>query len=148
MRIVYLLSILFACLIKLECLTTRIDDFGDVLINIPCVNIVRRYFECQHLKMISSSRSEYYVPDTSIENNNLNDSFFETKLSNLSLEQSLDLQYTIYKSAYNCSSEFCRCVGLNDTNLESGYSSFFQNEDIFSQYKNAILDYTKTLETI
>ena len=140
MKIVYLVSIILTCLINFKCQTidrrARFNSLDD---------IIRRYYECQHLKMVKSSESGKYIPDALIVGNNLNESFFEAKIGKLTLEKSLDLQRNIYKSVYNCSSQFCQCVGLIDNEMPESYLIYFRNDDLFAEYKKAVLNYTKTL---
>lgn len=113
-----------------------------------CVPMTRRFFECQQLKMKPKEASpNQYEPDSSIPGNQLDESFFINTLGNLTLEQALDLQWTIYsQSVVNCSgvlrafSEFCKCVDIHSDIIPENYQIYFKNEQNFEDYKQIILN--------
>lgn len=92
----------------------------------PCDRVIKRYYECKQ----GSTMPENIFQET----------FFQATLGNATIEQALDLQRNIYESAYNCSSEFCKCVGVNEKDLSSTHAVFFSTQQMYSEFKQVILN--------
>ena len=109
-----------------------------------CELAVRRYHECKHLKMKLNGWRRYEI-DTSIPNNELNESFYNSTLGSATFDTAMDLQRDIYFSVTNlsCSTELCRCaraIGINYT-AEARVGFVFRDEKIYSQFKQAIMEF-------
>lgn len=102
----------------------------------PCDRVIKRYYECKQ--------------GSTMPENIFQESFFHATLGNMSIEQTLDLQREIYESAYNCSSEFCKCVGVDEKDLSSTHAVFFSTQQMYTEFKQVILNLipsTNTTET-
>lgn len=108
----------------------------------PCISILKRYHECKHLKMRLTESGEYEI-DSSVANNELGQSFYDSALGSITLSQALDLQRDIYSSARdpNCTSELCRCARPIGKNLNWYFEYAFFRPDVYVQFKLAALEY-------
>lgn len=117
-----------------------------------CFELLQQYYECKHLVMINpnnDSNSNFppstYIPNPSIPNNQLNDTFFQSlNLAAMNFDQAMNLFRSIYNETFSCSSEFCKCVttGLIDQYTHGKYnrfSLFFRNQTNFEQMKIILL---------
>ena len=118
-------------------------------VDCQCVDLVQQYFQCKYLKMIFNNSNNYsyssmsysstpaYIPDPSIANNQLNDTFYQNQnLSKMTFDQAMQLFWKIYNETNNCNSSFCDCVskGLIDQHGQKP-SLLFRNNSIFTQMK-------------
>ena len=98
-------------------------------VDCQCVNLIQQYYQCKYLKMTNNTDLSYlkfgigpaYVPDASIPNNQLNDTFYKgLNLGKMTFDQAMHLFWSIYNETNNCKSKFCDCVvkGLIDKALE------------------------------
>ena len=128
----------FLILLAVLTITTRVKS--------ECFELVQQYYECKNLVMIDPNPiNEYkiprkaYIPDSSIPNNQLKDTFYQSlNLTNMTMNQAMDLFLTIYTEIYNCSSAFCNCtktgIIIDYMNGEyNRYSLYFLNETTFDQ---------------
>lgn len=111
---------------------------------LPCGTIVERYYECKHLKMKINELGKYEI-DSSVLNNQLNESFYESILGKVTLEQALDLQRDIYLAGTDlkCSSQLCRCMREFASNYfkNSAFGFALGDKIIYPQVKQAIISY-------
>ena len=113
-----------------------------------CELIVEHYHKCKHLKWNINELGKYEI-DSSILNNSLNESFYESTLGEVTLEQALDLHRDIYLAGtdLNCSSGLCKCLREFTSeyfkNVELGF--VFGNKIIYHQFKQLIINYVNGL---
>lgn len=133
MRLACLLGLLLSLFINLQALNAQSIS--------TCDRVMRRFYECKNLKMRVNAQGVYEI-DTSVRGNQVDPARFASFLStDMTIGEALDLQRTVYESAYNCSSTLCRCVALKDEDLSSAHGSFFRDSNVYAQFKKIILDY-------
>jgi hypothetical protein len=135
-----------------------------------CFELVQQYYECKNLVMIDPNINistyppdmfdasnkpnenykyppKTYIPNPSISNNQLSDTFYQSlNLTNMTMEQAMDLFRTIYTEVNNCSSAFCNCtktgIIMDYMNGEyNRYSLYFLNETTFDQVKIILTEF-------
>ena len=116
-----------------------------------CFDLVKKFFECQHLKMVRGvgmfGDIEYFS-NPNISNNTLDDAFYKRNLSNMTFDQGMDLIRQIYIQTNNCSSEFCKCVSSNIIDkLFPNHSMFFRNATNFPHVKSILAGFNKHYES-
>jgi hypothetical protein len=136
----------FLILLAVLTITTRVKS--------ECFELVQQYYECKNLVMIDPNpKNEYkiprkaYIPDPSIPNNQLNDTFYQTlNLTQMTIDQAMGLFRTIYNETYNCISAFCNC-----TKSEFGeyfqYRLYFLNETTFDQVKIILSEFNTKFQS-
>lgn len=116
---------------------------------LECELAFQKYYECKHLKMRQTDSGRYEV-DTSIPNNVLNESFYNSTLGSATFDTAMDLQRDIYFSVTNlsCSTELCRCAraaGI-DYIAEARVGFVFRDENVYSQFKKNIIGFKNKLD--
>lgn len=110
--------------------------------DLKCYDLVRQYYQCKKLIMHKVNFSWdiiYYIPNYSIPNNRLDDSFFQKLgLENMPLNKAMDLFKQIYMETNNCTSEFCNCVNFQFIDTNDQFSIYFRNETNFRQFNDII----------
>lgn len=112
-----------------------------------CSLTIIRYHQClNNLKMVLNESSDYkeYIPDKTIPNNSIR---LNPIFNGLTLEGVLDLQFKIFNTSYNCSSQFCKCVNLTGK-VHPGFKSLFENKSIFIQFKEIVRNYGNILMSL
>ena len=114
-------------------------------VDCQCVDLIQQYFQCKYLKMISYSNYSSisysslpaYIPDPSIANNQLNDTFYQSQnLSQMTFDQAMQFFWKIYNETNNCNSSFCVCVSKGVIDKWGPKPSLlFRNNSIFTQMK-------------
>ena len=127
----------FLILLAVLTITTKVKS--------ECFELVQQYYECKNLVMIDPNpKNEYkfprkaYIPDPSIPNNQLNDTFYQTlNLTQMTMDQAMGLFRTIYNEIYDCNSSFCYCTKsvFGIYYQYNQYSPYFLNETTFEQVK-------------
>ena len=141
-----------------------------------CFELIQQYCECKNLVMIDPNNApkypndykktgfnflneEYnyqpktYIPDPTIENNLLNDAFYQSlNLNQMTIDQAMNLFRTIYNEIYNCNSTFCNCVKTGIImDYMSGeynrYSLYFLNETTFEQVKIILFEFNNKFQS-
>jgi hypothetical protein len=112
-------------------------------VDCQCANLIQQYYQCKHLKMTNSTDSSYltygagpaYVPDASIPNNQLTDTFYKSlNLGQMTFDQAMQLFWNIY----------------NETNISDLLDFINKNKPYmipFSQY-NLYVYQSPTLPTL
>ena len=119
-----------------------------------CFELVQQYYECKNLVMIDPNpKNEYkvprkaYIPDPSIANNQLNDTFYQSQnLAQMTIDQAMGLFRTIYNETYNCKSAFCNCT-KSVFGIYYQYSPYFLNETTFEQVKIILFDFNTRFQS-
>lgn len=131
MRLACFLGLLLGLCINLQALNAQST----------CDRVMRRFYECKNLKMRVNEQGVYEI-DKSVPGNQVDPARLKSFLStDMTIGEALDLQRTVYESAYNCSSTLCRCVALKDDDLSSTHGLFFRDSNVYAQFKKIILDY-------
>ena len=118
-------------------------------VDCQCADLIQQYYQCKYLKMTNNTSDSYktygigpaYVPDSSIPNNQLTDTFYKgLSLGQMTFDQAMQLFWNIYNETNNCNSKFCDCVsnGLIDQAYSPG-SVVFRNATIYPQMKSILL---------
>lgn len=97
----------------------------------PCSRVIKRYHECKTGAIIPK--------------NIFGQIFLNENFAKITLEKALDLQRKIYASAYNCSSEFCKCVGMDEDDLSSTHAVFFSTQQMYTEFKKVVLSVKPTM---
>lgn len=109
-----------------------------------CGNLIKRYYDCKNIKILLNKESPVF------NNNQLNEKFIDRALLSMTLADALNLQRLIYSSTQNCSSnEICQCMAMGEQFFSAEYKTFFRDEHIFDQFKQAVLKFesARLLET-
>ena len=141
-----------------------------------CFELVQQYYECKNLIMIDPNnvakypnsyipdpnnlpydsyyyRPKAYIPDPSIANNQLNDTFYESlNLTNMTIDQAMFLFRAIYNETYNCKSAFCNCTktGIIMDYMNGEYNRFslyFLNKTTMEQMKIILSDFNTKFQS-
>ena len=135
--------------IKLVIFITFLAIFSDSRVDCQCANLVQQYYQCKYLKMTNNTDFLYvlygygpaYVPDASIPNNTLNDTFYQNlNLGQMTFDQAMQLFWNIYNETNNCNSAFCDCVikGILDQATATPAKINFNNATIYPQMKSIL----------
>lgn len=101
----------------------------NISVDCQCYMIIKQYYECKHLKMIRGEESGF-VPNPNVANNTLDDSFYESTLSEMTVSEALQLVQLILKTARRTGAQcnrLCRC--MKDTVRQENqefYPAFFK----------------------
>ena len=119
-----------------------------------CFELVQQYYECKNLVMIDPNPinvykvpRKAYIPDSSIPNNQLNDTFYQTlNLTQMTMDQAMGLFRTIYNETYNCISAFCNCT-KSEFEEYYLYRLFFLNETTLDQVKIILSEFNTKFQS-
>ena len=141
-----------------------------------CFELVQQYYECKNLIMIDPNNvpkypNDYiadpnnlpndnynyppqtYIPDPTKPNNQLNDQFYQSlNLTQMTMNQAMDLIRAIYNETYNCSSVLCNCtktgIIMDYMNGEyNRYSLYFLNETTLDQVKIILSEFNTKFQS-
>lgn len=119
--------------------------------NGECYDLVKQYYECKHLVMISSNGNDY-KPDKNVKNNFLDDTFYQSKgLGDMGFDQGMELIQSIYNEVdfvtlQRCDSYLCKCV-INRTSRyynDDNYGFFFR--DNFDDFKSIVSEFDQIFQ--
>ena len=119
-------------------------------VDCQCANLIQQYYQCKHLKMTNNTSDSYknygigpaYVPDASIPNNQLTDTFYKSlNLGKMTFDQAMQLFWNIYNETNNCKSKFCDCVSKGLIDQTTSGTVAFRNSTIYPQMKSILLDF-------
>ena len=136
--------------IKLAIFIALAIIFINKQVDCQCANLIQQYYQCKHLKMTNSTDPSYltygvgpaYVPDASIRNNTLNDTFYQNlNLGQMTFDQAMQLFWNIYNETNNCNSKFCDCVSKGLIDQTTGGTVAFRNATIYPQMKSILLSF-------
>lgn len=108
------------------------------------VDLMSQNYQCQNLIMVkqTSSSGYKYVPNPTVPNNYLGDSFYQSLgLDNKNIDQGFALVRQIYTNMTNCNSVYCDCV----KDFIDGAKVLFLDDSNFVSMKQIAADFNNNV---
>lgn len=129
-----IISLLLAHLLMMSLLVS--------LVHSSAIAMMKQVYECNHLKMVPKSDrfgGKIIVPDTSVSNNVLNDSFYVRQgLNSMTFDRAYDHMGKLYDAINKCKGNNCTCWNSYQFHEYDDHSVMFLNETILAQVKRIV----------